>query len=82
MLRYESEGEVTFFSAKRWDRRNRADLSESATPCHDTQAVESYQVSNPLHLSVLPSKLEHCTTAPHLLQIFNCISNLFYENVH
>ena len=32
----EGEGEVAFFSAKRWDRRNRADLIESATPCHDT----------------------------------------------
>ena len=27
----EGEGEVAFFSAKRWDRRNRADLIESAT---------------------------------------------------
>ena len=33
----EGEGEVTFFSAKRWDRRNRADLIESATPCHDAE---------------------------------------------
>ena len=31
----EGEGEVAFFSAKRLDRRNRADLIESATPCHD-----------------------------------------------
>ena len=33
------EGEVAFLSAKRWDRRNRADLIESATPCHDAQVV-------------------------------------------
>ena len=26
------EGEVAFFSAKRWDRRNRTDLIESVTP--------------------------------------------------
>ena len=35
----EGEGEVAFFSAKRWDRRNRADLIESATPCHHAQVV-------------------------------------------
>ena len=35
----EGEGEVAFFSAKRWDRRNRADLIESATPCHDAQVM-------------------------------------------
>ena len=41
------EGEVVFFSAKRWDRRNRADLIESATPCHDAQVVGLYRDSNP-----------------------------------
>ena len=35
----QGEGEVAFFSAKRWDRRNRADLIDSATPCHDAQVV-------------------------------------------
>ena len=35
----EGEGEVAFFSAKRWDRINKADLIESATPCHDAQVV-------------------------------------------
>ena len=39
--KHEGEGEVAFFSAKRWDRRNRADLIESATPCHDAQVVGS-----------------------------------------
>ena len=37
------EGEVAFFSAKRWDRRNRAGLIKSATPCHDAQVLGSYQ---------------------------------------
>ena len=35
----EGGGEVAFFSAKRWDPRNRADLIDSATPCHDAQVV-------------------------------------------
>ena len=35
----EGKGEVAVFSAKRWDRRNRADLIESATPCHDARVV-------------------------------------------
>ena len=49
----EGEGEVAFFSAKRWDRRNRADLIESATPCHDAQVVGLYRGSNPLRLTIL-----------------------------
>ena len=49
----EGEGEVAFFSAKRWDRRNRVDLIESATPCHDAQVVGPYRDSNPLRLTVL-----------------------------
>ena len=52
------EGEVAFFSAQRWDRRNRADLIESATPCHDAQAVGPYRDSNPLHLTVLAAMSE------------------------
>ena len=51
--------EVAFFNAKRWDRRNRADLIESATPCHDTNVLGSYQLSNPHHLTVLTA-LHHC----------------------
>ena len=51
------EGEVAFFSAKRWDGRNRADLIESVTPCHDAQEVGPYRDSNPLRLTVLtPSR--------------------------
>ena len=62
------EGEIAFFSVKRWDRRNRAGLVESATPCH--QVVGSYRVSNPLHLIVLAVKSQDYTTAPeHLLQM-------------
>ena len=64
----EGEGEVAFFSAKRWDRRNRADLIESAIPCHDAHVVGSYRDSNPLRLTVLAAMSEDYTTAPqHLL---------------
>ena len=64
----ESEGEVAFFSAKRWDRRNRADLIESATPRHEAQVVGLYRDSNPLRLSILAAMSEDCTTAPQHLQ--------------
>ena len=40
----EAECEVAAFSTKRWDRRNRADLIESAILCHDAQVMGSYQV--------------------------------------
>ena len=60
----EREGEVAFFSAKRWDRRNRADLIESATPCHDAQVVGPYRDSSPLRLTVLAAISEDYTTAP------------------
>ena len=50
----EGEGEVAVFSAKRWDRRNRADLIESATPFHEAQVVGSYQ------------GLHHCATTPSM----------------
>ena len=65
----EGDGEVAFFSAKCWDRRNRADLIESATPCHDAQVVGPYRDSNPLlRLTVLAAMSEDYTTAPqHLL---------------
>ena len=61
----EGEGEVAFFSAKRWDRRNRADLIESATPCHDAQVVGLYWGSNPLRLTILAAMSEDYTTAIH-----------------
>ena len=64
----ESEGEVAFFSAKRWDRRNRTDLIESATPCHDAQMVGLYRDSNPLRLTILAAMSEDYTTAPQHLQ--------------
>ena len=64
----EGEGEVAAFSAKRWDRRNRADLIESMTPCHDAQVVGSYRGSNPFHLTVLTPKSEDYTTAPQQLR--------------
>ena len=56
----EGEGKVAFFSAKRWDRRNRADLIESA---HDAQVVGPYRDSNPLRLIVLATMSEDYTTA-------------------
>ena len=66
----EGEGEVAFFSAKRWDRRNRADLIESATPCHDAQVVGLYRDSNPLRLTILAAMSEDYTTAPQHLLLF------------
>ena len=64
----EGEGEVPFFSAKRWDSRNRADLIEYATPCRDAQVVGPCRDSNPLRLTVLASMSEDDTTAPqHLI---------------
>ena len=61
------EGEVAFFNAKHWDHRNRADLIESATPCHDSRVVVSYRVSNPLRLTVLAAKSEDYITAQRLI---------------
>ena len=69
----EGEGEVAFFSAKRWDRRSRADLIESATPCHDAQVVGLYRDSNPLRLTILAAMSEDYTTAPQHLQ--NCAND-------
>ena len=57
----EGEGDVAVCSAKRWDRRNRADLIEFVTSCHDAQVLESYRVSNPLRLTVLAPKSEDYT---------------------
>ena len=64
----EGEGEVAFFSTKHWDRRNRVDLIESATPCHGAQVVGPYRDSNPLRLTVLAAMSEDYTTAPQHLQ--------------
>ena len=64
----EGEGEVAFLGAKHWDRRNRADLIESATPCHDAQVVGLYRDSNPLRLTILAAMSEDYTTAPQHLQ--------------
>ena len=61
------EGEVAVFSVKHWDRRNRAGLIESATPCRDAHVVGSYQGSNPLNATVLTSKSEEHTIAPQHL---------------
>ena len=70
---FSNEGEVAFFSAKRWDRRYRADLIESTNPCHGAQVVGSYRDSNPLRLTVLAAMSEDYTTAPQHLQMeTNC----------
>ena len=69
----EGEGEVAFFSAKRWHCRNRADLIESATPCHDAQVVGPYRDSNPLRLTILAAMSEDYTTAPQHLQWYDGI---------
>ena len=67
--------EIAVYGATRWDRRNRAGLIESATPCHDAQVVRPYRGSNPLYLTVLTSKSEDYATAPQLLQylLYVCI---------
>ena len=59
------ECELAVFSAKRWDRRNRAGLIESATPCHDGHVAGSYGGWNPFHLTALISESEDYTTAPY-----------------
>ena len=63
------EGEVQVFSAKHWDRRNRADLVESASPSCAAQVVGPYQRWSPFHLTVLTSKSEDYITAPHHLHL-------------
>ena len=67
-LEYTNRREVAFFSARRWDRRNRADLIESATPYHDAQVVGIYRDSNPLRLTILAAMSEDYTTAPQPVQ--------------
>ena len=48
---------------------------ESATPCHDAQVVGSYQVSNPLRLTVLTAKSENYTTEP--FAVMGCGRDIF-----
>ena len=62
------ECEVAFFSAKRWDRRDRADLIESTTPGHDAQVVGPYRASNLLRLTVLAAMSEDYTKEQQHLQ--------------
>ena len=68
----ESEGEceVAVFSAKRWDRRNRADVIKSTAPSYDAPVVRPYRVSNPLRLTNVTSKSKDNTTAPQHFQTF------------
>eukprot|EP00112_Aurelia_sp_Birch-Aquarium-sp1_P016245 Seg3668.9 transcript_id=Seg3668.9/GoldUCD/mRNA.D3Y31 product="hypothetical protein" protein_id=Seg3668.9/GoldUCD/D3Y31 len=60
--------EVAVFSTKRWDRRSRIGLIESATLFQDAQMVGLYRLSNPVRLTVLAAKSEDYTTAPQHLQ--------------
>ena len=68
-VRLEGEGEVMVFNAKHWERRNRADLIEYATPCNDAQVARPYRVSNRLRLTVLASESEDYTTTPQYLHL-------------
>ena len=74
------EGEVAFFSAKRWDHRYRADLIESATPCRDTQVVGPCRDSNLLRLTVLDAMSEDYTTAAQHLQCQRITPRRHYRN--
>ena len=57
------------FSAKRWDCRNRADLIESTTPCHDALVVGPYWASNLLRPTTDRTlKSESYTIEPQHLQ--------------
>ena len=56
------EGEVAVFSDKRWDRRNKADLMESATPCHD--ALPRLERTPPDCSGCKVRGLHHCATTP------------------
>ena len=64
-ITFEGEGEVAGFSAMRWNRRNRADLIESAAPCHDAQVVgleptpsdcSDFKVRGSHHCATTPSR--------------------------
>ena len=61
-LQGEGEGKVAAFSAKRWHRRNRSALIESATPCHDAQGC--WWDLNPVRLTVLAAKSVDYNTVP------------------
>ena len=63
------------FCAKHLDRRNGADLIESATSGHDAQVVGSYQESSPLRLTVLAKEPDDYTTT--LQDTFLVLSRFF-----
>ena len=70
---------LRFFSAKRWDRKNRVDLIKSATHCYDTPVEGPYRLLNPLRKTVLAAKLKDCTTAAQHLHSTNT-SGFFRDN--
>ena len=57
LIKPKGEDEGAYFSTKYWDCRNRADLIETATPCHDAQVVRSCRVSKPLRLTTLAARM-------------------------
>ena len=67
------------FQRQALDRKRRANLIESATPCHNTQAVGLYRVSNPVCLTVLVAKSadNNITVLQHLLNQITAISSIF-----
>ena len=52
-MKVEGDGEDACLSVKRLDRRNRSDLMESMTPCHNAQVMRPYWVSSPVHQTLL-----------------------------
>ena len=46
------------------DCRNKPNLIESVTSCHEAKLVGPYWVANPVYLAVLAAKSEYYTTAP------------------
>ena len=63
----DGEGEVAFFSAKRWDRKSREDVIESVTPCRDAQkggALPGIELCPPDCSGCKVRGLHHCATTP------------------
>ena len=55
------------FSAPSTEIAEIEDLIEFTTPCHESQVVGSYRVSNPFSLTIPAAKSKDCTTASQRL---------------
>ena len=66
------------FNPKRWDHRNRPNLTKSMTPCRDAQAMGLYQVFNPLYLIARTSKLEDYTTTAVVVLAVECLVRFWH----